>query len=242
MEYEKVQDSGERRDFETGSVRDVRKGKGRFDLIPTHPMRRLARHYENGAVKYGDRNWEKGQPLFDYLDSAWRHLLGVIDNKQNEDHAAAAVWNIFAYMFTRDKIENGQLPIELDSLGHCKMQDPGIAPMTMESWKRIQAEKEVKDEAVDYEKWCKELQKMVTAPHHTLDTLCELLKSYHIAQKVYPLTQQTVWKQLFFHALGFKAECFETMAEKRIADINQKIGIWLNDIIFCVVNKKAPTE
>ncbi len=71
--YDSVKDSGERREFSTGSVRDVRKGKGRFDLIPPCALLLLAQHYENGAVKYGDRNWEKGQPLSSYVDSMLRH-------------------------------------------------------------------------------------------------------------------------------------------------------------------------
>jgi len=83
-----VKDSGERQQFSTGSVRDTQVGKGRFDLIPTDALRRLAQHYENGARKYGDRNWEKGQPLGRYLDSAFRHLVNVLDGKTDEDHAA----------------------------------------------------------------------------------------------------------------------------------------------------------
>ena len=29
-----IKDSGERREFETGAVRDMAEGKGRFDLMP----------------------------------------------------------------------------------------------------------------------------------------------------------------------------------------------------------------
>jgi len=110
-------DSGHREHFETGSVRDTREGKGRFDLIPVQSMRRLARHYEAGAAKYGDRNWERGQPLARYLDSAFRHLCGVLEDLRDEDHTAAVVWNMFAYMETRRRIEAGELPRELDDLG-----------------------------------------------------------------------------------------------------------------------------
>ena len=60
FEWETVMDSGERQEFSTGSVRDTRKGKGRFDLLPPKAIRRLAVHFESGAIKYGDRNWEKG--------------------------------------------------------------------------------------------------------------------------------------------------------------------------------------
>ena len=37
-------DSGERRKFETGSVRDKREGKGRVDLIIPKSLIRLSKH------------------------------------------------------------------------------------------------------------------------------------------------------------------------------------------------------
>jgi len=116
MDFEAVKDSGKRQEFVTGSRRDTREGKGRFDLIPTLMLRRLARHYENGAVKYGDSNWKKGQPLSRYLDSCFRHLMAVMENQHDEDHMAAVIWNMTAYMWTYDAIEQGWLPQELDDL------------------------------------------------------------------------------------------------------------------------------
>ena len=116
-EFAEVKDSGKRQEWETGSKRDTRDGKGRYDLIPPYSMHRLARHFENGAVKYGDRNWEKGQPLSRYLDSCMRHLWKVIAGEEDEDHEAAVAWNIFAYMHTLHEIEEGRLPDLLDDLG-----------------------------------------------------------------------------------------------------------------------------
>lgn len=109
-----TKDSGERQEFETGSKRDTREGKGRFDLIPPGPLRRLAGVYERGAVKYGDRNWEKGQPLMRFLDSALRHINEVKAGEPEEDHAAHAAWNLFAFMHTLSEIEAGRLPKDLD--------------------------------------------------------------------------------------------------------------------------------
>jgi hypothetical protein len=120
QEFNSVKDNGVREEFVTGSRRDTREGKGRFDLIPTIPLRRLARHYENGAVKYGDRNWEKGQPLGRYLDSAFRHLICVMEGQTDEDHVSAVSWNMFAYLHTLERINNGELPVELDDIGHSK--------------------------------------------------------------------------------------------------------------------------
>lgn len=47
-----VKDSGRREEFTGGAVRDVREGKGRYDLISPIAMRRLALVYEKGANKY----------------------------------------------------------------------------------------------------------------------------------------------------------------------------------------------
>ena len=109
-----TKDSGQRREFPSGSVRDRAKGKGRFDLIPPEPMFRLAGLYERGAEKYDARNWEKGQPLSSYLDSCERHLYMLKAGHADEDHAAAAVWNLFGYVTTLDRIERGLLPASLD--------------------------------------------------------------------------------------------------------------------------------
>jgi len=116
MEFDAVKDSGERRQFDTGSVRDVRRGKGRFDLISPVALKRLAKHTENGAVKYGDRNWERGQPICSYLDSALRHINCFLEGGRDEDHLAAAAWNIFSAIHTEEMIERGLLPAELNDL------------------------------------------------------------------------------------------------------------------------------
>lgn len=113
-EFTKVQDSGARQEFGTGSVRDTREGKGRFDLIPPYPLTRLARHYENGAEKYGDWNWSKGQPLMRYFDSCLRHINKHLDGSQDEDHLAAAAWNLFSIIHTEEMIRRGVLPHTLD--------------------------------------------------------------------------------------------------------------------------------
>lgn len=115
MNFDKVNETGlGMREFPTGSVRDKRDGKGRYDLIPPYPMKRIAVHYENGAKKYGDRNWEKGQPLMSYLDSAERHLNNIKMGDISEDHESAVAWNMLGYMDTLRRIENGELSPELD--------------------------------------------------------------------------------------------------------------------------------
>lgn len=97
MTYE-TKDSGTRESFETGAVRDSRIGKGRFDLVPPLPMRRLAQLYERGASKYCDWNWSKGMPFSRFLDSAERHLNDYKAGLRDEDHLAAVVFNAFSMM------------------------------------------------------------------------------------------------------------------------------------------------
>ena len=98
-----ILDSGERTKFETGAVRDMHSGKGRFDLIPACVEMRLAKHYEKGAIKYGECNWQKGIPAHSYIDSALRHLAKYRDGWTDEDHLIAAIWNLFCLAWTEEK-------------------------------------------------------------------------------------------------------------------------------------------
>ena len=111
-----IKDSGARTEFATGSLRDKRVGKGRFDLLPILALVRLAKHFEGGAVKYGDRNWEKGQPLSCYMDSALRHAFKYLLGLRDEDHLTAASWNLMCLAETETKISLGLLPKELNNL------------------------------------------------------------------------------------------------------------------------------
>ena len=139
-----IKDSGERREFETGAVRDIQEGKGRCDLLPLKIIsdrlesRELtfiddyirigdihslwfaldrfsknyesmidmiidvSRHYEEGAVKYGDRNWEKGIPMHCYIDSGVRHLLKYMRGDIDERHDRAFVWNMLGAIWTHE--------------------------------------------------------------------------------------------------------------------------------------------
>ena len=139
----KLPDSGERRQFESGAVRDIAQGKGRCDLLPlgiigdwlcdeilckvneylyggdceilweafhdfirergehtSTSLLEVAKHFEDGAVKYGDRNWEKGIPVHCYIDSAVRHYLKHRRGDQDEPHDRAFMWNILCAIWT----------------------------------------------------------------------------------------------------------------------------------------------
>ena len=132
-----IKDSGERTEFQTGAVRDMRAGKGRCDLMPLSVVaevmddgiiRDVARfqtsgdwrdlssailrfaherkwsvpelmletsiHFEEGAKKYGENNWQKGIPTNCYVDSAVRHYLKWLRGDTDEPHDRAFVWNL----------------------------------------------------------------------------------------------------------------------------------------------------
>lgn len=122
-----LKDSGERREFASGSVRDQSVGKGRFDLLPPEALKGLAIQMELGAAKYSARNWELGQPICrSYLDSALRHLMQVLEGKTDEDHLRAALWNVACAYTTRERVANGRLPKELDDIPKPLIQiEPG---------------------------------------------------------------------------------------------------------------------
>lgn len=137
-----IKDSGERTEFETGAVRDMRAGKGRCDLMPlsvvaevmdddiirdiatfqtsgnwpdlsiailrfAHErkwslydmMLETSIHFEEGAKKYGENNWQKGIPIKCYIDSAVRHYLKWRKGDTDEPHDRAFVWNLLCCMW-----------------------------------------------------------------------------------------------------------------------------------------------
>lgn len=135
MKYE-IKDSGVRESFPSGSVRDSQDMKGRYDLLPFSALERIAIHTELGAKKYGDRNWEKGQPIKRYINSAIRHITKFAMGYRDEDHLAACAWNVMAAMWTIDQITEGLLPPQLgegyDDGQHrraqCTTQEQDVTP------------------------------------------------------------------------------------------------------------------
>ena len=147
-----IKDSGDRREFETGAVRDMQEGKGRCDLLPldviadyiadpvlywidefqshkddvgnlweaidvfaykvwgssgdtgtkrlANALLEVAKHFEEGAKKYGENNWKKGLPVYCYIDSAVRHYLKWLRGDTDEPHDRAVVWNLLCCIWT----------------------------------------------------------------------------------------------------------------------------------------------
>ena len=94
-----IQDSGERTVFPSGAARDMHAGKGRMDLLPWEAILEVSKHCEEGALKYGERNCEKGIPIHSLVDSAFRHLARYTAGETDEPHLRAAAWNILFALY-----------------------------------------------------------------------------------------------------------------------------------------------
>ena len=108
----KIKDSGDRTRFESGAVRDMHEGKGDMASIPWESVLRLSRHYEAGAKKYKRWNYRQGIPISSFIDSACRHLAKYQCGMDDEDHLAAAAFNILGAMLMENTMPDMQdLPI-----------------------------------------------------------------------------------------------------------------------------------
>lgn len=69
----------------------------------------VAKHFEEGAKKYGENNWQKGIPVHCYIDSAIRHYFKFMCGMKDEPHDRAFVWNLMCCIWEvdyRDKEES----------------------------------------------------------------------------------------------------------------------------------------
>lgn len=108
-----TKDSGERASFASGMVRDTQTGKPRYGLIPRGPLKRTAALYARGAEKYDARNWEKADSVDElerFGESAFRHLMQLLDGETDEDHGAAVVFNVWAFMWLEEKLAAANPP------------------------------------------------------------------------------------------------------------------------------------
>ena len=112
-----IEDSGKRREFATGAVRDVTADKGWYAGFSPIALQRGAVVLQKGAAKYEPRNWEKGIPLNASFDSAIRHLFQWANGETNEDHLGHAFINVMFLIHTEAKIREGKLPQELADMG-----------------------------------------------------------------------------------------------------------------------------
>ncbi|HDY88779.1 MAG TPA: hypothetical protein ENH82_11800, partial [bacterium] len=67
-------ESGKKREFSTGAKKQAAKGKGTPVLFPPDAYLEVSKHFEEGAEHYSARNWEKGIPLSELINSLERHI------------------------------------------------------------------------------------------------------------------------------------------------------------------------
>ncbi|AEK09995.1 hypothetical protein FDH96_gp084 [Mycobacterium phage Rey] len=80
----------------------------RFDLIPVEALRELAEHFGRGALKYADRNWEKGYEWGKSYAALCRHLTQFwagedIDPETGSKHIIAVAWHAFVLATFMDR-------------------------------------------------------------------------------------------------------------------------------------------
>jgi hypothetical protein len=143
---EGLKDSGDRTKFATGAVRDASVGKGKPSLVPNWVIWLVSRIYEDGARKYSSRNWEKGMPLSQYIDSAERHLAKLKAGLRDEPHASQVIWNMIGYVFTATLIKRGLRPNELNDMPDQMNSDPSAVaePLSPHEYKSIESFFDVK--------------------------------------------------------------------------------------------------
>ena len=112
-----IKDSGIRHQFESGAVRDMSTGKGRFDLLPQHALARVAELMEEGARKYDDGNCFLGIPNHSFVDSASRHLSKFVRGEWDEPHLVQAAWNLLMAVDQQERIKKGLLDGKYDDIG-----------------------------------------------------------------------------------------------------------------------------
>ena len=67
--------------------------------IPTAVIE-VSKHFEEGAKKYGERNWQEGIPAHSYVDSGVRHYLKWMRGDTDEPHDRAVLWNWVCLLWT----------------------------------------------------------------------------------------------------------------------------------------------
>ena len=72
-----------------------------FNGTPTMLLE-VSKHFEEGAEKYGENNWQKGIPIHCYISSAIRHYLKWRRGDTDEQHDRAFVFNVMCCIWEAD--------------------------------------------------------------------------------------------------------------------------------------------
>lgn len=89
--------------YESGGTRSSDADDVRFDLITPVGMRRVAKRYADGAIKHGDRNWEKGIPASVTINHMLNHLNKWQSGDRSDDHLAAVAWGALALLHYEER-------------------------------------------------------------------------------------------------------------------------------------------
>ena len=106
-----TKDSGKRKEFKSGMVRDINDDKPMYTLVYLPMFKRWAELMTRGAGKYGRHNWKlaSGQEELErFQDSALRHMMQWLEGDESEDHAAAIYFNVAGVEYIKDKINENK--------------------------------------------------------------------------------------------------------------------------------------
>lgn len=88
---------------EGGFIREGKEHKVDFTLIPIEPLTALAKHYTDGAKVHGIDNWKKCKDMNSFKQSAFRHLIAILNNDKTDDHFSALCWNVMCLKYNETK-------------------------------------------------------------------------------------------------------------------------------------------
>lgn len=100
-----IKTTKDKEQFSTGAHRNSQAGKPRYDLIPAEALERVAQHFGDGAEIHGPDNWKKGITNDRFMASTMRHIESYRLGRKDEDHLAAAVWNLMCIMWNENQSE-----------------------------------------------------------------------------------------------------------------------------------------
>lgn len=88
---------------ESGVVRSDPTGKTDYTLISYEMLERWAVHMTGKVALKGHNNWRNAGPedADRFIQGAWRHWIAWLNGEQDEDHAAALLFNVAGYEHAR---------------------------------------------------------------------------------------------------------------------------------------------
>lgn len=103
------------KEFPSGAKREDKSKKSRPGLISPYFIERLGFVLAKGAERHGSRNWEKGLPDEETLDSLERHIMAYkmslckgytkTSNEEGDDHLAQAAFNLMVLIHNQEIIK-----------------------------------------------------------------------------------------------------------------------------------------